>query len=269
MDKHRGEMLQQQLPIALVRGERVVDKPKDLYIPPQALEINLSEFQGPLDLLLYLIRKQKFDIVDLPIAPITLQYFQYLAAVEEQGIELAAEYLLMAATLAEIKSKLLLPKQIVEDEDVDPRAELVRKLQEYELIKQACELLKALPQVDRDVFLPDVEFSSNAEIVPIDKDVGLEQLIQAYQRVLSRQAAFEHHHIEKESISTQEKMKDILDNLQTSPDVTVSFCRLINVAQGRQGVIVTFLAVLELIKSGMLQCDAGAVDSQFKLRLVS
>jgi len=150
-----GEMQQQVLPLALIRGKAFVDKPLDLFIPPDALEVILESFEGPLDLLLYLIRKQKFDILDLPIAPITKQYMEYVELMKNIKLELAAEYLVMAAILAEIKSRLLLPKQVVEDVEIDPRAELVRRLQEYEITKHAADELDKLPRLERDVHIAD------------------------------------------------------------------------------------------------------------------
>lgn len=269
MDKHLGEMIQQQLPIALVRGEKVVEKPTDLFIPKRALEIHLNEFEGPLDLLLYLIKKQKFDILDLPIAPITSQYFHYIESINEQGIELAAEYLLMAATLAEIKSRLLLPKQIIEDEELDPRAELVRKLQEYELMKQASRVLEGLPQMGRDIHAAQVALADNLAITEHHEDVGLEQLVQAFQRVLSYQAAFEHHHIQKESISTQQRIEHILTRLSEQADQSIHFVQCIETCQGRSGVIVTFLALLELLKSGMISCQLTEHKNEISIRLVA
>ncbi len=267
MDKHLGEMIQQQLPIALVRGEKVIEKPKDLFIPEHALEIHLNEFEGPLDLLLYLIRKQKFDILDLPIAPITEQYFQYINSVNQQGIELAAEYLLMAATLAEIKSRLLLPKQMVEDEELDPRAELVRKLQEYELMKEASHILEELPQVGRNIHLAQVAIAENLKITEEHDEVDLEQLVQAFQRVLSHQAAFEHHHIQKESISIQDRIDDLLQILNTHAGRCITFVKLLDKSQGRQGIIVTFLAILELLKEGLISCQVTPKENEFSLRL--
>ncbi len=262
-------MMQQELPIALVRGERVVEKPQDLFIPSRALEIQLKEFEGPLDFLLYLIKKQKFDIVDLPISPITTQYFEYLESVEEQGIELAAEYLLMAATLAQIKSKMLLPKQIIEDEEVDPRAELVRKLQEYELMKRASELLEELPQSGRDYHVADVLLADNLVKPEQEYDLGLSQLVSAFQEVLSRQAAFEHHHIEKESISTKDKIEQVLLMLASDATTYHSFHQLLVLEQGRVGVIVTFLAILELVKEERVLCRVGNENEEFGIRIAA
>lgn len=268
-NQQQGEMIQQELPIALVRGERMVDKPKDLFIPTHALEIQVNEFEGPLDLLLYLIRKQKFDILDLPIAPITEQYFRYIESFEKQGFELAAEYLLMAATLAEIKSRLLLPKQVVEAEEADPRAELVRKLQEYELIKQAGELLEALPQLGRDIHTVSVALAGEFDIEHDEPNIGLKQLVSAFQKVLSRQAAFEHHHIQRESISTRKRITDVLNALIASNGQVLSFAQLIDTSQGRQGVIVTFLAILELIKEEKVSCEMSEDERHFGLKLVA
>lgn len=251
-----GVMLQQVLPFALLRGEAIVEKPQDLFIPPDALEVILDMFEGPLDLLLYLIRKQKFDILDLPISPITTQYMTYVELMKDIKLELAAEYLVMASILAEIKSRLLLPKQAVEEEEGDPRAELVRKLQEYEVIKKAAENLDALPRVDRDSFIANVELAENFVPEIINSQVDLAELVSALQGVIKRTQAYEHHHIQKESLSTRERMAKIMATLKEAQSTQpyCDFSDLFTLKEGKQGVVVTFLAILELIKESLIEC---------------
>tara|TARA_R110000744_G_scaffold104751_2_gene200440 strand:+ start:1076 stop:1942 length:867 start_codon:yes stop_codon:yes gene_type:complete len=251
-----GVMLQQVLPFAFLRGEAIVDKPQDLFIPPDALEVILEMFEGPLDLLLYLIRKQKFDILDLPISPITTQYMTYVELMKDIKLELAAEYLVMASILAEIKSRLLLPKQAVEEDEGDPRAELVRKLQEYEIIKKAAENIDELPRVDRDSFVAKVELAENFVPEILNSQVDLAELVSALQGVIKRTQAYEHHHIQKESLSTRERMAHILTTLKEagSEQPYCDFSDLFTVKEGKQGVVVTFLAILELIKESLIEC---------------
>lgn len=266
----QGEMVQQVLPLALIRGEAVVEKPQDLFIPPDALEVILESFEGPLDLLLYLIRKQKFDILDMPIAPITTQYMQYIELMKEIKMELAAEYLVMAAILMEIKSRLLLPKQAVEEEDDDPRAELVRRLQEYEIIKNAAQQLDQIPRLGRDVFPASVELAENFQAAAFQTEVELTELVSALQGLLKRTKAFQHHHIEKEFLSTRERMALILAHLKKATTTTssyVEFSQLFKVEEGRQGVVVTFLAILELIKESLIECLQTQVFGQLRVRL--
>jgi len=264
------EMVQQVLPLALIRGEVVVDKPQDLFIPPDALEVILESFEGPLDLLLYLIRKQKFDILDMPIAPITTQYMKYIELMKEIKMELAAEYLVMAAILMEIKSRLLLPKQAVTEEDEDPRAELVRRLQEYEIIKNASQQLDQIPRLERDVFHANADLADDFKAAVFQTDVELSELVSALQSVMKRTKAFEHHHIEKEFLSTRERMSLILAHLEraaATPSAFVEFSELFKVEEGRQGVVVTFLAILELIKESLIECLQTEVFGQLRVRL--
>lgn len=264
------DMVQQVLPLALIRGEVVVNKPQDLFIPPDALEVILESFEGPLDLLLYLIRKQKFDILDMPIAPITTQYMQYIELMKEIKMELAAEYLVMAAILMEIKSRLLLPKQAVVEEDEDPRAELVRRLQEYEVIKNAAQQLDGIPRLERDTFQASVELSEDFQAAVFQADVELNELVSALQGILKRTKALEHHHIEKESLSTRERMSAILAHLKraaTTANAFVEFSALFSVQEGRQGVVVTFLAILELIKESLIECIQTTIFGQLRVRL--
>ncbi|MGB1198475.1 MAG: segregation and condensation protein A [Thalassotalea sp.] len=249
------EMQQQQLPLAFIRGEALIDKPQDLFIPPDALEIILESFEGPLDLLLYLIKKQKFDILDLPIAPITTQYMHYVELMKDVKLELAAEYLVMAAILAEIKSRLLLPKLPVEEEDVDPRAELIKRLQEYEIYKKAAETLDELPRMERDLLKVNAHLPDNMPMRANDSEVDLAELVSALQGVLKRSQAYEHHHIAKETLSTRERMSKILMTLQQCEhDEFIAFEQLFTPSEGRNGVVVTFLALLELIKDNLIEC---------------
>lgn len=238
-------------PLARVSGKPVVDLPKDLYIPPDALAVFLEAFEGPLDLLLYLIRRQNMDILEIDVSEITRQYMDYIGAVEAMRFELAAEYLVMAATLAEIKSRMLLPRQHAEDdEDIDPRAELIRRLQQYERFKKAAEDIDQLPRMERDLFsgsaaLPELP-SSHPE-----PDVDLREMLLALRGVLQRADLFTSHYVEQERLSTRERMSAILSALQG--DHFVAFESLFTHEEGKLGVVVTFLATLELIKEQLIE----------------
>lgn len=238
-------------PIATVRGEAVLDLPKDLYIPPDAMKVLLEAFEGPLDFLLYLIRKQNIDILDIPIASVTRQYMEYIDLMQELSLELAAEYLVMAAILAEIKSRMLLPRIVTEShEEEDPRAELVRRLQEYERYKQAAEDIGQLPQVERDVFMVQVNHDQIQCEKPLPK-LHMEDLIDAFIAVLKRAELNASHHIQLEALSVREKMTHILSHLQEKNHTT--FVGLFNLKEGRLGVVVTFLAMLELLKQSLIE----------------
>ncbi len=205
---------QQPLALAFVNGEALIDKPEDLYIPPDALEVILETFEGPLDLLLYLIRKQKFEIVELPVLNVTQQYMEYVDAMADVKLELAGEYLLMAAMLAEIKSRLLLPKHdALEDEEEDPRAELIRRLKEYEKIKKAAQALDGIPRMQRDFYQSKALPSDNVAPIKNLPQVHLQELVLAFTQVMQRADAFEHHQIEKEALSTRERMSFILQTV--------------------------------------------------------
>lgn len=259
-------MVQQELPLALVRGEIVVEKPQDLFIPPDALEVFLEAFEGPLDFLLYLIRKQKFDIVDLPIFEITKQYMEYVEVMRKLKLELAAEYLVMAAMLAEIKSRLLLPKHDFEDDsEEDPRAELIRRLQQYEIIKDAAHNIDNLPRVERDHYPVQVAKPTNLQIEVPEPEVSLQDLVMAFQSVLKRVDAFAHHEISKERLSTRERMTQILEQLQSS-DGFVDFSTLFKVEEGKQGVVVTFLAILELCKEKLIDVIQASAFNQIHVK---
>jgi len=238
------------LPFAKVGGEPYTQLPQDLYIPPDALEVFLEAFEGPLDLLLYLIKRQNLNILDIPIADITRQYMEYLALMKEMQLELAAEYLVMAAWLAEIKSRLLLPRPATsEAEEEDPRAELVRRLQEYERFQQAARALDVLPRLERDFFPASAE--------PIQRElrqappVTLADLLSALREALARAELFGRHHIQRETLSVRERMSQVLERLDALR--FTPFSALFRPEEGRMGVVVTFLAVLELLRETLLE----------------
>lgn len=242
---------QEEMPFAIVQGAPIVELPKDLYIPPQALEVFLEAFEGPLDLLLYLIRRQNLDILNIPIAEITRQYMDYVELMKELQLELAGEYLVMAAMLAEIKSRMLLPRPVsTEEEEGDPRAELVRRLQEYERYKQAAEDIDELPRVGRDTFPAEVEMPYKRENRP-QPQVELRELLLALSDVVKRAEMFAHHHIEREPLSVRERMSQVLGRL--NPDSFTEFTSLFTIEEGRRGVVVTLMAVLELIKQSLIE----------------
>lgn len=244
--------IQQPLPLAFIHGEAVLEKPEDLYIPPDALEVILEAFEGPLDFLLYLIRKHKMEIVDLPVFQITRQYVEYVELMSEMKLELAAEYLLMSAMLAEIKSRMLLPRiQTEEDEEVDPRAELIRRLQEYEALKQAAQKLDETPRTGRDFFIAHADTHPDCEPIKIQPKVKLQELVVAFQKAMETANAFEHHHIAREALSTRERMSKILEQLSQQDFLT--FEQLFLAEEGRGGVVVSFLAILELVKESLIK----------------
>ncbi len=237
--------------LALVKGEAITNLPKDLYIPPDALEVFLDTFEGPLDLLLYLIKRQNLDILDIPIAKITGQYMEYVELMKEVRLELAGEYLVMAAMLAEIKSRLLLPRHAESSEDEeDPRAELVRRLQEYERYKQAAEDIDALPRMGRDLFEAVIQFPDRDTTRP-DPEVSLEEILRAFSKVLKRADMYTHHHIEREQLSVRERMSQVLAAINA--DSFTEFPSLFPCEEGRAGVVVTLLAILELLKNSLLE----------------
>lgn len=241
--------IQREMPLAVVRGEQIIAMPEDLYIPPDALEVFLEAFEGPLDLLLYLIRRQHFDICDIPIAHITEQYIAYVELMKEFKLDLAAEYLLMAAMLAEIKSRLLLPRQAVVEEEDDPRAQLMRQLQEYEQCKQAAADLDTLPRLDRDHWV--VQTAADFPKLPRPQpEASLRELLLAFQGVLKRADMFSHHEIRREHLSIRERMTLVLAALQAQQ--FVPFESLFRVEEGRRGVVVTLMAVLELLKAHLI-----------------
>ena len=241
---------QAQFIFGKVAGEPITELPQDLYIPPEALEVFLEAFEGPLDLLLYLIKRQNLDILDINVAEITRQYTEYIELMETLELELAAEYLVMAAMLAEIKSRTLLPRHENADADEDdPRVDLIRRLQEYERFKQAAENIDEMPRVERDLHLVKVEPPKIEKTQPLP-DVDMKELMLALGQVLKRAEMFTHHHIQLETISTREKMSNILEALQQSQ--FVPFISLFTVEEGRLGVVVSFMAILELIKESLI-----------------
>ncbi|AXS81754.1 MULTISPECIES: ScpA family protein [Marinobacter] len=251
-------------PLARVSGKPVVDLPRDLYIPPDALAVFLEAFEGPLDLLLYLIRRQNMNILDIDVSEITRQYMDYIGAVEAMRFELAAEYLVMAATLAEIKSRMLLPRQESDDdEEVDPRAELIRRLQQYERFKQAAEDIDALPRLERDSFAASAALPGMPSSQP-HPDVDLREMLLALQGVLRRADLFTSHHVERERLSTRERMSAILSALQD--DHFVTFESLFTAEEGRLGVVVTFLATLELVKEQLIEVVQAEVLGPIHVR---
>lgn len=241
---------QAEMPFAVVEGKPFTSMPTDLYIPPDALEVILEAFEGPLDLLLYLIRRQNLDILDIPILDITRQYVEYIELMHQLNFELAAEYLVMAAMLAEIKSRMLLPKAPSEDEEeADPRAELIRRLQEYERFKKAAEDIDGMPRMERDFIKASVHVDTSPFQVEEEK-VDLRELLMAFKDVMARADLKLSHAIEREPLSVRDRMGMVLDALMKNS--TVRFRDLFTRSEGKQGALVTFLAVLELLKAQSL-----------------
>ena len=241
---------QHEMPLAMVHGQAVLQIPQDLYIPPDALEVILDAFEGPLDLLLYLIRRQNLDILDIPVAEITRQYVDYIGVMQELRFELAAEYLVMAAILAEIKSRMLLPRPVSEEGDEgDPRAELVRRLQEYERFKQAAEDLDTLPRQDRDT-TPVHAFVPERAAVRLPPPVDMREMLLALYDVLKRADLYTGHAIKRDALSVRQRMGDLLTRLEDGK--FHRFESMFTPEEGKQGVLVTFLAVLELAKEQLL-----------------
>ena len=242
---------QAEMPFAVVEGEPLTEMPRDLYIPPDALQVFLEAFEGPLDLLLYLIRRQNLDILDIPLAEITRQYMQYIEVMRELQLELAGEYMLMAATLAEIKSRMLLPRpQSDGAEEEDPRAELVRRLQEYERFKRAAEDMEELSRVDRDTFPASAEVVER-RVVKLLPAVTMQEMLVALKDVMSRAEMFAHHHVQRERLSVRQRMSDVLSALRAQS--FVEFAQLFRAEEGRMGVTVTFSAILELLREGLIE----------------
>lgn len=245
---------QGEIPFAMVDGRPMTQLPLDLYIPPDALEVFLEAFEGPLDLLLYLIKRQNLDILDIKVAEITRQYMEYIELMQNLELDIAAEYLVMAAVLAEIKSRMLLPRQSEEseDEEDDPRAELIRRLQEYERFKQAALDIDDLERMERDYWVA----SADAPVIHKDKplpDVELQEVLVVLARVLKRAENFSSHHVQLEPLSTRERMANILDRVSNAKGEFVAFADLFSVEESKRGVIVTFLAVMELIREALLE----------------
>lgn len=242
---------QEEMPFAVVQGKELSTVPKDLYIPPDALEVILEAFEGPLDLLLYLIRRQNLDILDINVAEITRQYMGYIELMQAIQLELAAEYLVMAAMLAEIKSRILLPRQVAEDEqEEDPRGELIRRLQEYERFKAAAEDIDELPRLGRDIHQATAESPDRSEERQFP-EVQVRELLSALADVLRRAEMFESHTIQLEKLSTRERMSQVLEAIRDKQ--FVPFVSLFAETEGRLGVVVTFLAIMELIKESLVE----------------
>jgi segregation and condensation protein A len=241
---------QGEMPFAVVQGEAITALPKDLYIPPEALEVFLEAFEGPLDLLLYLIKRQNLDVLDIPIAEITRQYMEYVEMMKALNLELAADYLVMASMLAEIKSRMLLPRPVEAEDEEDPRAELVRRLQEYERFKQAAEDMDALPRMNREVFQASAK-TPDLRLVKPEPEVDLREILVAFKDVLTRAEMFTHHQVTMEALSVRERMSDVLGKL--TADKFTDFASLFTPEEGRLGVVVTFLAILELIKESLIE----------------
>jgi len=242
---------QEEMPFAVVQGKELTVLPKDLYIPPDALEVILEAFEGPLDLLLYLIRRQNLDILEINVAEITRQYMGYIELMTTIQLELAAEYLVMAAMLAEIKSRMLLPRQPVDEEDEgDPRAELIRRLQEYERFKNAAEDVDEMPRLGRDIHQASAEAPDREQQRP-HPEVDMREILTALADVLRRAEMFESHQIELEKLSTRERMTQVLDRIRGQQ--FVPFVSLFKEDEGRLGVVVTFLAIMELIKESLVE----------------
>jgi segregation and condensation protein A len=255
---------QSEMPFAVVEGEPVTELPRDLYIPPDALQVFLEAFEGPLDLLLYLIRKQNLNILDIPIAEITRQYMQYIELMSDLQLELAGEYLLMAAMLAEIKSRMLLPRPALDgQEEDDPRAELVRRLQEYERFKKAAEDIDRLTRMERDT-LPASADLVERKVVKILPQVSLQEMLVAFKDVLSRAEMFAHHHINRERLSVRQRMSDILSALREA--AFQNFAQLFRPEEGRMGVTVTFIAILELMREGLIEIVQSEAYGQIHVR---
>lgn len=261
--QQRGE--QEEFPFAVVAGQALTELPRDLYIPPEALEVFLEAFEGPLDLLLYLIRRQNLDILDIQVAEITRQYMRYVELMKALQFELAAEYLVMAAMLAEIKSRMLLPRpESEEDEAEDPRAELIRRLQEYERFRTAAQELDELPRVEREIFPAQ---ASGPEWTPPQEQpqVELRELVVALSEVLARAEMYRSHAIRFETLSTRERMGELLRRLSHERGF-VAFHDLYRIEEGRRGVVVTFLALLELVKESLVEVVQNAPFAPIHVR---
>ena len=247
---------QGEMPFALVQGEPLTVIPKDLYIPPDALEVILEAFEGPLDLLLYLIKRQNLNILEIPLEETTRQYMTYIELMQNLKIELAAEYLLMAAMLAEIKSRMLLPRQAESEDEDDPRAELIRRLQEYERFKTAAQNIDELPRLRREIYLTDIEPPEIHQDRPVP-EVDLRDLLFAFKDAMARADMYTHHHIQREGLSVRERMSNILSAI--SADGFTNYTTLFTIDEGRRGVVVTLLAILELVKEQLI--DLVQADS--------
>ncbi len=253
---------------ARIRGEPLLQMPEDLYIPPDALEVFLEAFEGPLDLLLYLIRRQNLDILEIPITAITRQYIEYVELMKAFRLELAAEYLLMAATLAEIKSRLLLPrsKDAIEEEGNDPRAELIRRLQEYEQFKEAALQLDELPRVERDSHLIHAEHPDMKQVKPLP-EVDLKELLLALKEVMQRVELTTKHQIVMEPLSIRQRMTEVLDKIRQIE--FAEFSTLFSAKEGKLGVVITFIAILELLKQALIDIVQTEIYGTLHIKALS
>jgi len=258
---------QGEMPFAVVDGEPLTTLPQDLYIPPYALQVFLEAFEGPLDLLLYLIRRQNIDILDIPIAEITKQYVQYIEVMQEMQLELAGEYLLMAAMLAEIKSRMLLPRPVTEEEEEDdPRAELVRRLQEYERFKKAAEDIGELPRLERDVFIATAD-APDRKVTTKLPDVTMKELLLAFHDVLKRAEMYSNLHMQREPLSVRQRMSEILSRIKANE--FTGFADLFDPEEGRMGVAVTFIAILELLRESVIEVVQSEQYAPLHIRAAS
>ena len=259
---------QAEMPFAVVNGEPISQLPRDLYIPPQALEVFLEAFEGPLDLLLYLIRRQNLNILDIPLAEITRQYIQYIELMHDLQLELAGEYLVMAATLAEIKSRMLLPRpRLDQDGEEDPRAELVRRLQEYERFKRAAAGIDTLPRLERDVWPTGAELKER-QLLRALPQIALQEMLLAFKDVVVRAQMFAHHHIQRERLSVGERMSEVLALLGDGAQF-VPFQQLFRPEEGRMGVTITFAAILELMREGLIDIVQAHAYAPLHVRAAS
>lgn len=257
---------QGEMPFALIQGEPLTVIPQDLYIPPNALEVILEAFEGPLDLLLYLIKRQNINILEIPLEETTRQYMAYIDMMQSLKIELASEYLLMAAMLAEIKSRMLLPRVAENDDEEDPRSELIRRLQEYERFKTAAQNLDELPRVQREIYLTDIELPE----IHLDKpvpEVDLRDVLLAFKDAMSRADMYSHHHIQREVLSVRERMTRVLSAI-TAEGFTC-YTSLFTIEEGRRGVVVTLLAILELVKEQLIDLVQSEAFAPIHLKAVS
>lgn len=257
---------QYEMPFAVVEGEPVTELPQDLYIPPFALKVFLEAFEGPLDLLLYLIKRQNLNILDIPVTEITQQYIDYINLMEEIKLELAGEYLLMAAMLAEIKSRMLLPRPEVLEEEDDPRAELVRRLHEYERFKLAAEDLDSLPRLERDIVIANAEAPNKSVVIKLP-EVTLKELLVAFHDVLKRVEMNSELHLKKETLSVRQRMVEIINRIHTKK--FIDFIDLFNPIEGRIGVAITFLAILELLKDATIEVVQNEEFAPIHIRVSS
>ena len=255
---------QEEMPFAVVQGKNLTTLPKDLYIPPDALEIILEAFEGPLDLLLYLIRRQNLNILEIDVAEISKQYMGYIDLMKTIQLEVASDYLVMAAMLTEIKSRMLLPKRDEVVDEEDPRAELIRRLQDYERFKAAADDLDQLPRLERDTH-PAKIFSETSKPEPGYVHVEINDLIVALADVMARAEMFESHQIQFETLSTRERMSDVLERISNGEFVV--FNQLFSIEEGKIGVVVTFLAIMELLKERLVDIVQNELFGSIHLRL--